>query len=295
MDPETFELWAAPPSTRGRFHAAAPTGTDATPAPPPGLSSRAPVCTAPAAPWGYEYVAFRPWSDCDVAAYRRWVQDHAGDYVNRKDFERDCADWLLFVLIRFAREHGLPVGFAQGTFDLPLLGAHLRTLSTRHLSPTDPAHYDALEDAVRRPIGAQDLHDVTTENTVEVAMIDELLPGDLLTQTHHVQLVVNNPALIDAPDKSGVVKPRRALEIARGNLVQAAGTKIEHRAWDLESANYYEEVGGGWRFLREDAVAFGKQWNTPAGFCGRRWNFRFFDRFIPLRKGREFINPFDLG
>jgi hypothetical protein len=157
---------------------------------------------------------------------------------------------------------------------------HLRTFSTYDLDPANSKAYDDLEAEARRPIEAQDLHDLVTGNTVEVARIEELQPGDLITQSHHVQLVVNNPAVIDAPDKSGVVQSRHVLEITQGNPTAGQGTKIEHRAWDLDAGNYYEEIGGAWRHVRQED--FRKQWR--AGVChGRRWNFRFFDRFIPQR------------
>jgi hypothetical protein len=248
------------------------------------------------------------WQESDVEDYRQWVQDHAPEYANRADFTRDCADWPVFVLISFAKERWLPVTLVQREYDvgvpaaldwarLGIIPKRIHLATNRHLSIEPPVlsrSYDSLADRVRKPIGPQDLDDLRTEHTLNVPTIEELKPGDLITSNGHAQMVLANDSAIVAPDKDGT-KPRRVLEILQGNLertpqLQPAATSIQHRAWDLESKNYYycidHQTGGTcaweWRSGEHNSEQEFKEQFSHGKWHLRRWNFEFFNRSRPV-------------
>jgi hypothetical protein len=227
---------------------------------------------------GYLQNCHNLWTDEEIKRYREWIAAEAVSYLGRDEFKIDCADWTLITVIRFAKQRHLPVGFRIGALSgIPFLGIGIY-MGDSYSQPGWETMYDIFERRWRTRIGAADLDELSVGNTIEVAKVEDLLPGDLLITNGgvHVQLILANKSKILAPDGSKEVKARNVLEALQGNLPAAP---VERVAWDLENGNYYSHKKGQWSFTRKNTATLHEQWPTQCR--GRRWNFAFFDRSVP--------------
>jgi hypothetical protein len=235
------------------------------------------------------------WTNAAIADYRAWIGPELLLQSRVRTEKFDCADLGLAMLARFARMRGLPIVLRRASSKMGLDDAitvisdpfrrpgvlgrgavectmMLPTIAEEQFSAT--AVYDRFEDDARKYIGAGHVEDLGTGNTEEVAHIDDLLPGDLITNGHHVQVVHSVNSTIQAPTvKHGPSGPKRVLEIVQGTLPPVIP---QHRAWDLDAARYFDDKGGAWElYSQEDFSAeYGSIW------FGRRWNFSRFNAFV---------------
>jgi len=232
------------------------------------------------------------WNATQLVAYGRWVQEDAEDYVNKKGYTRDCADFAIDVLVDFAKARRLPVALYAGShrqlgrvwpegWSNELLRPREMEFNVpeyhfRFSLPIDQPDYDRFASWARRWLLAEDLFDTSLGNTLRITH-DQLRPGDLLVlprqiATEHVQVVVSPVGSIMVGGKF-----RRVLFIVQGNTAdrdfigQSAGKPIVAKAWDLDDRTlYYVKIGDRWK---EDPQAqeFLRQ------FEARRWNFQMFN------------------
>lgn len=253
-----------------------------------GESSRAPA----GAGSGELAPASGRWTAAEIAGYREFVRDSALGLAGA-DRVFDCADWTLTVLIEYARRRRLPVRLRRGAFSgLPVF-SRLFDVATRnpvepqlfwppihpltgapldfHMTPMAEIVYRDLEREAHRAIGAADVDLTDAGNTVVVRSLEQLLPGDMITMSAHVQLVYANPGAIDAPGADQRRGEHRVLEVLQGNLPEV---KVERRAWDLEGPGYYHKEDKSW--IRKSERSLRELWTAGAA-RGRRWNFEFFN------------------
>jgi len=206
----------------------------------------------------------RAWTEVDISLYRSWVESNAAKYVNKMTV--DCADFALFLLIEFANSNNLRVGFkASISWKDPFADLRMKM-------PT-------LEEAQRR-LGAKDLYDTGSGNTVEVDF-SKLLSGDLLTSKVHVQVVLSPNSVVTVKD---VVKKTSesnipVMEILQGNLGSGKAVLVQRRAYDLrKNANgsrndtYYEYNDAAKYYYPADQKV-----DEKTAFKTRRWNFARFN------------------
>lgn len=235
------------------------------------------------------------WTSSVIADYHAWIGPELIRQSEVRTEKFDCADLGLAMLARFARMRGLPVVLRRASSKMGVDDA-ITVISDPFRRPgvlgrgavectmmrpdfaeeqfSATAVYDRFEDDARKYIGAGHLEDLGTGNTEDVARIDDLLPGDLITNGHHVQVVYSVGSTIQAPTvKRGPVGPKRVLEIVQGTIPPVIP---QHRAWDLDAPRYYDSKGGAWEvYSQEDFSAeFGRVW------FGRRWKFSTFNTFV---------------
>ena len=277
---------AGNPSVLGTARSSSPTGIGGDPALQPGLSAKAPVhhrCTT-AGDITWSNYDLQAWSDCNIEEYRKWVGKNALSHVGRDDFKRDCADWALFCLVSFAKPRNLNIQLTLGAFSSfgPL--ARISPENTPGIGFGIGTPHEVFESFARRRVGAADFHHLDTHNCVLVARIEDLEPGDLITQSGHIQLVHANDSTIASVDASGKPEQCRVLEITQGNLEsgpggEQAGTKIVHKAWRLDAPGYYLKEGTQWKL--ESKRDFRKELGTKKSpWALRRWNFKMFSTAI---------------
>lgn len=235
------------------------------------------------------------WTDSVIADYRAWIGPELLLQSRMRTEKIDCADLGILMLARFAATRGLPIilrrsSSAMGFDDAITVitdpfrrpgvlgrGAVECTLMRRDIAENTfsaASVYKEFEDDARKYIGAGHIEDLGTGNCEEVAKIEDLLPGDLITNGHHVQVVLNVGTTIQAPDvKHGPVGPKHVVEIVQGNLPPVIP---QHRAWDLDGPRYYAFREGGWHFDASYDLSsdFGKLW------FGRRWRFETFNQYV---------------
>lgn len=242
------------------------------------------------------------WTDAVIAEYRAWVGPELLLQSRMRTEKIDCADLGIVMLTRFAKMRGLPIvlrrasskmGFDDAItvisdpFRRPgVLGRGAVECSKMLPNLAEEAYsagsvYDSFEDDARKYIGAGHVEDLGTGNTQDVGRIEDLLPGDLITNGHHVQVVLQVGSIIQAPEvKHGPTGPKRVVEIVQGNLPPVIP---QHRAWDLDGARYFDYKGGAWELYAQDdlTATFGSVW------FGRRWNFAGFNTFVEDHCVRE--------
>jgi hypothetical protein len=233
------------------------------------------------------------WNSSTIAAYRELITDEGLNLAQTKE-EFDCADWAFALLIRYAREHGLPLKFHKvGSGPVGSLRQWYGErddiqAGRRSYDPMFPEssasvasaynEYFTLEAWVRNEMGARDLILTGFDNALPVTSIDELLPGDILAlasgEHRHIQLVLANETPIEVWDDVTKTKSStQVLDILQGNMPAQI---IQRCAWDLLNGQYYryDWKKGIWQVEKDTPGDIRKLWNGV--IFGRRWNF---DRF----------------
>lgn len=237
------------------------------------------------------------WTDAVIADYRAWIGPELLLQSRMRTEKIDCADLGIVMLTRFAKARGLPIllrrasskmGFDDAItimtdpFRRPgVLGRGAVECTTIHPNLTEKMYsaasvYDQFERDATAYIGASHVEDLGTGNTEEVSRIEDLLPGDLITDGHHVQVVLCVGSTIQAPTvKRGPAGSKRVLEIVQGNLPPVIP---QHRAWDLDGPRYYDYKNGAWEIHGNDDFSslFGSRW------FGRRWAFGRFNGYVDV-------------
>lgn len=223
------------------------------------------------------------WTTAEIAAYQKWVETQGASYTTRKSYRRDCADFAITLLVEFAKTRSLPVAFTTGrvTGFLGLSeveGTACITQKDRWFSSPTIDYDGFLKNATERVI-ASELHDLGRGNTLALSQISNLKAGDLLTNGSHVQVVLKSSSMITVNGTQ-----HRVMEIVQGNLMNVpSGTiqtveylwhdgasTIQHRAWDLDKAGYYDFVNGQWQ-PHPDGIP------SITSYTPRRWNFDAFN------------------
>ena len=233
------------------------------------------------------------WTAQDIVDYRAWVQREAPRQGERLG-KIDCADLALVMLVRFARERELPLRFTKvGTGDLGSLRQQLTGGAShavggfgRGLGQADHDYFVGdswrfFEDWARRNLGGRDLLQLGFDQVLPVVDLTRALPGDMLALAaqrsdgmhRHIQLVLDNGALIPVPDAAGATAQVRVLEVLQGNLPAA---DVARAAWGLDDDLYYRFESGRWAADTEDSPgSLRRLWGDTV--FGRRWNFAYFN------------------
>jgi hypothetical protein len=233
------------------------------------------------------------WVVNEMANYQRWIQENGEDnYVGRKGYTRDCANFAVDALVDFAKTRQLPVAFYRATHQILKINwseswscasfltdqelFRLPESNWQFTLPVDHPDYESFAKSARFHVKASDLYDLTLGNTIRITQ-NELRPGDLLilppNNTLHVQVVLSPIAYITVDHK-----PRKVLMILQGNTLEgwdwpgcSTGEPIALKAWDLtDTKKYYVNLDGAWK---DDPQAQVKLSN----FQCRRWNFDMFN------------------
>ncbi|MGP0020310.1 MAG: LysM peptidoglycan-binding domain-containing protein [Candidatus Sulfotelmatobacter sp.] len=231
------------------------------------------------------------WDISEVTNYQRWILENGEDYVGKKGYTRDCANFAVDALVDFVKTRQLPVAFYSAAHKIHKVNRYEGWSCTSFLTdhelvrlpeynwqftlPVDHPDYESFAKSARFYVKASDLYDLTLGNTIRIAQ-NELQPGDLLIlpppNTLHVQVVLSPLAYITVDHK-----PRTVLMILQGNMRDgdwrgsSAGEPIVLKAWDLtDYKKYYVNVDGTWKDDPQGQVKLNN-------FHCRQWNFDMFN------------------
>jgi len=235
------------------------------------------------------------WTDKTITEYRTMIVSDALRLAQTNE-EFDCADWAFTMLIRFARDHRLPLKFHK--VGSGAVGGAWQKFTERDniaVAPLDfdPRYtdyyvtpevlYSILESTIRSQLGARDLILTGFDNAVDVVGIAALLPGDIVAlsagEHRHIQLVLKNDVEIQVWDdakKTGV--PATVLDILQGDMPASI---IRRAAWDLNNGLYYryDFSTGRWHIESNTPGDIRRLWHVTV--FGRRWNFPRFNEALP--------------
>ena len=196
--------------------------------------------------------------------------------------------------MQFARERELPLRFTKvGTGDLGSLRQHFTGGAQRAVGGFGPGQgqddhdyfvgdlWRYFEDWVRQNLGARDLLRLGFDQVLPVVDLTRVLPGDMLALAaqrsdgmhRHIQLVLDNGALIPVQDAAGATAQVRVLEVLQGNLRAA---DVARAAWGPDDDLYYRFEAGRWAADTEDSPGSLRRLRGDTVF-GRRWNFAYFN------------------
>ncbi|MHC8398102.1 hypothetical protein ACYZTX_01030 [Pseudomonas sp. MDT1-17] len=230
------------------------------------------------------------WTDADIAAYHDEAPLIAERLINEQYWDKDgkvnnykftCEDFAIMVLVEFSSKRGLPVKLVTGV------------RAYRNMENYSPSAHDrygsnkyGFAEMVMLTYGAREMQK-STVNTVAVASVEDLMPGDILAQAldrpmmttaHHIQMAV---AVTDS-----------RIDIRQGNTDAAIiwpftwGVKLtgKHMA-DPQSSGYvglpvqkgcFIKSGSGWTYHNLTKGSVNEDFLKA--FELYRWNFMGFNK-----------------
>jgi len=232
------------------------------------------------------------WDMSEIANYQRWILENGEDYVGKKGYTRDCANFAVDALVDFVKTRQLPVAFYSATHKIHKVNRYEGWSCTSFLTdhelvrlpeynwqftlPVDHPNYESFAKSARFYVKASDLYDLALGNTIRITQ-NELRPGDLLIlpppNTLHVQVVLSPIAHIRVYHR-----PKTVLMILQGNTLDgwdwpgcSTGEPIVLKAWDLtDQKKYYVNLDGAWKDDPQSQVKL-------SNFQCRQWNFDMFN------------------
>lgn len=220
---------------------------------------------APKAP--VESIFSKYWTQESVDGFRKWISRTAPGLLGRIE---TCSNFAVLLLFRYAAEKELPValnGFKPIRFESETGAAY-------------PLLYPKIEKLALENVLAEHLNADKEGNTVRLGSHLDCLPGDILTQAKHVQVVLNPNSTIQVYGN-----PKRVFEIMQGNLDynfpivwRESGVPVQRRAYDLNKpGDYYTFENGQWELTYTAKIT---------DFTPRRWKFGFFNSAYGLPEFR---------
>jgi hypothetical protein len=231
------------------------------------------------------------WTDADIAAYHDEAPLIAERLINEQYWDKNgavsnyrftCEDFAIMVLVEFSSKRGLPVKLVTGV------------RAYRNMENYSPAAHDrygsnkyGFAEMVMLTYGAREMQK-TGVNTVAVASLEDLMPGDILAQAldrpitnntaHHIQMAVAvTDSRIDIRQgntDAAIIWPFTWLEKLKGK--DMADPQSGGYVGLPVQKGYFIKSGTGWTYHNMTKGSVGEDFLKY--FELYRWNFMGFNK-----------------